>query len=169
MSQSVLQVTKLGNSHREYSPCDPTTVSMSVALPCTFPLDFNWCHHLRNHSSILQTVNSLTKPLHKAYIPSFSIQTNSNHTASHKMERLAVLSRQLTSAAGAPLGGRELEFCPKKMSKFFAHDNFELRNTIYEHLKVGFSLGTEWRVDDLFTVNHKPTFRSSGGRTAATQ
>lgn len=56
------------------------------------------------------------------------------------MERIQVLARQLTSSSTDASGGKELDFCPKKMARFFTHDNFELRNTIYEHLRVGLVL-----------------------------
>lgn len=59
-------------------------------------------------------------------------------------ERLDVLSRQFTSAhlqqtTGAAASGN-LEVCPNKMNAFLVHDNHELRQRIFEFLKVGFVL-----------------------------
>lgn len=52
--------------------------------------------------------------------------------------RLEVLKRQLTAAKTAQecYGTKELDFCPAEMSRWLVHDNYELRQQIFEFLKV---------------------------------
>jgi hypothetical protein len=51
--------------------------------------------------------------------------------------RLEVLARQLTLES--PAGGGSTDFsglCPRGLAKYLTHDNSELRQEIYEFLKV---------------------------------
>ncbi len=47
-------------------------------------------------------------------------------------ERLQVLARQVTAGNATT----RLEVCPKEMNTFLIHDNKELREAIFEFLKV---------------------------------
>lgn len=62
------------------------------------------------------------------------MEGESNEMPGAPHRRLDVLSRQLTAAAAD--GAALPNVCPRAMFNFIVHDNPELRQKIYEHLKA---------------------------------
>jgi hypothetical protein len=66
----------------------------------------------------------------------------SNESQAGAQHRLEVLSRQFTAGlameqSSSPSSSQPVNVCPKQMNSFIVHDNKELREAIYEFLKVG--------------------------------